>query len=258
MPELPALHAIEALARRAGEQALRVYNSSFEVAYKEDRSPLTKADLAVNAMLCTELAATGLPLLSEENRAIPFAERRSWEDYWCIDPIDGTKEFIGKRGQWTINIALIHIDTPVLGVVYAPVLDLLYSAAQGQGARRNGTALPLDAERDTYVIVASQSHLNERTKDYIASLAAPRPKSFISMGSSLKLCLVASGEADCYPRLAPTMEWDTAAADAIVRECGRMTYELGTDHALRYNKEDLHNPDFVVMLPRDRDQSKAP
>ena len=249
-PVLPAgieLAAIERLARSAGERAMDIYRRDFAVSYKEDHSPLSEADVAVNALLCAELSATGLPLLSEENRSVDYAERSRWEHYWCIDPIDGTKEFIRKNDQWTINIALIHRDTPVLGVVYAPALDLLYSGAQGQGAWRNGTPLPLAQTRSDYVIVASRSHLNDETRQFIATLSPGRPTQFISMGSSLKLCLVASGEADCYPRLAPTMEWDTAAADAVVRCSGHMTCRVSDRTPLLYNKIDLHNPHFVVM-----------
>lgn len=173
-------------------------------------------------------------------------KEKKWEYFWCVDPIDGTKEFIKKNGEFTINIALIHKDTPILGVVYAPALELMYSAKQGEGAFKNNKKLPLNAQRETYKIVASKSHMSKETSDFIKSLETNKSKELISMGSSLKLCLVASNEADIYPRLGPTMEWDTAAADAIVRESGKMTYDFNTQKPLIYNKEDLRNPYFIV------------
>ncbi|EAK0818245.1 3'(2'),5'-bisphosphate nucleotidase CysQ [Campylobacter lari] len=240
------LKDITSIAIKAGKSVLEIYNKDFKISYKDDNSPLSEADIISNKIICKELVRFNIPILSEENKTIPYKQRKNWEYFWCIDPIDGTKEFINKNGEFTINIALIYKDTPVLGVVYAPALDLLYSAKKGEGAFRNGVKLPLQRNDDFYKIVASKSHLNEQTKDFVDSIQTTKQKEFISMGSSLKLCLVASNEADIYPRLAPTMEWDVAAADAIVREVGKMTYDFYAKKPLVYNKENLLNPYFIV------------
>ncbi len=186
--------------------------------------------------------------MSEENKEIGYEIRKDWDYYWCIDPIDGTKEFIKKNGEFTINIALIHKNTPVLGVVYVPVVDELYYAKKGEGAYKNGQKLPLQKNanlKEKLYIVASKSHLSSETQAFIDSLDAKEIEQ-VSKGSSLKLCMVAEGVADIYPRLAPTMEWDTAAADAIVRESGKMTYQFENEEPLVYNKENLLNPWFLV------------
>ncbi|ECP5281109.1 3'(2'),5'-bisphosphate nucleotidase CysQ [Campylobacter lari] len=240
------LKDITSIAIKAGVNVLEIYNQDFKFFYKDDNSPLSEADIISNEIICKELAKFNIPILSEENKTIPYEQRKNWEYFWCIDPIDGTKEFINKNGEFTINIALIYKDTPVLGVVYAPVLDLLYSTKKGEGAFKNDIKLPLQRNDDFLKIVASKSHLNEQTKDFIDSIQTTKQKEFISIGSSLKLCLVASNEADIYPRLAPTMEWDVAAADAIVREVGKMTYDFYTKKSLVYNKENLLNPYFIV------------
>lgn len=240
------LETIQEIALKAGKAAMSVYQKDFAIYEKEDKSPLSEADLLCNEIICNALSPFNLPLLSEENKIISYDERKKWEYFWCVDPIDGTKEFIKKNGEFTINIALIHKDTPILGVVYAPALELMYSAKQGEGAFKNDKKLPLNAQRETYKIVASKSHMSKETSDFIKSLETNKSKKLISMGSSLKLCLVASNEADIYPRLGPTMEWDTAAADAIVRESGKMTYDFNTQKPLIYNKEDLRNPYFIA------------
>jgi 3'(2'), 5'-bisphosphate nucleotidase len=186
--------------------------------------------------------------MSEENRQTPYEERKKWSYYWCIDPIDGTKEFIKKNDEFTINIALIKKDTPVLGVVYAPALDDMYCAKKDEGAYLNGQKLPLEInhnQTERLRVVASKSHLSKETQYFIDNLNTKIIEQ-VSKGSSLKLCMVASGEADIYPRLAPTMEWDTAAADAIVRESGKMTYSFDTKKPMVYNKENLLNPWFIV------------
>ena len=239
---------IEQIAKEAGGAAMRIYEKDFTVAYKEDSSPLTEADTAANAIICDALQSLypDIPILSEENSAVAYDVRREWDYFWCIDPIDGTKEFIKKNGEFTINIALIHKDTPVLGVVYAPVLEELYSAKEGAGAFKNGVALPLTRNDNDYIVVASRSHLNDETKAFIDAIRTDKEKRFHSRGSSLKLCMVAEGAADIYPRLAPTMEWDTAAADAVVRAAGKMTRRYDDNTPLRYNKRELRNPWFVV------------
>jgi len=242
------LKEIEKIALEAGSAIMQIYNSDFSVAYKEDSSPLTEADLASHNVIVQGLKRYGIPVMSEEGKKIAYEERIRWEYYWCIDPIDGTKEFIKKNGEFTVNIALIYHDIPVLGVVYAPVLEEMYTAKQGEGAFKNGHILPLKKSGDLkerMVVVASKSHLSNETQTFIDGLDSKKIEQ-CSRGSSLKLCMVAEGEADIYPRLAPTMEWDTAAADAIVRESGKMTYQFENGQPLRYNKRDLLNPWFVV------------
>jgi 3'(2'), 5'-bisphosphate nucleotidase len=185
--------------------------------------------------------------MSEENQQIKYEIRKNWEYYWCIDPIDGTKEFIKKNDEFTVNIALIHKNIPVLGVVYAPALNEMYYAKQNEGAFKNGQKLPLQMNSnltEKLTVVASKSHLSPQTQDFIDNIDT-KEITQVSRGSSLKLCMVAEGSADIYPRLAPTMEWDTAAADAIVRESGKMSYQYNTDKPIDYNKKNLLNPWFV-------------
>jgi 3'(2'), 5'-bisphosphate nucleotidase len=241
---------IMAIAKDAGEVVMEIYQRDFDIEYKDDTSPLTEADLASNNVLIKALQKYNLPILSEEGKSIAYSERKEWEYYWCIDPIDGTKEFIKKNDEFTVNIALIHINTPVLGVVYAPALGEMYTAKKGEGAFKNGQKLPLkknDFPQNSLVVVASKSHLSEETQVFIDEIAKTTDTiTQQSRGSSLKLVMVAEGEADIYPRLAPTMEWDTAAADAIVRESGKMTYQYENDEPVVYNKENLLNPWFVV------------
>lgn len=240
------INEIKNIALKAGKAIMQVYERDFEIYEKEDKSPLSEADLLSNTIICDSLAKFNLPILSEENSIISFEERKNWEYFFLVDPLDGTKEFIKRNGEFTVNIALIHKQSPVLGVVYAPALNLMYSAKKGEGAFKNDELLPLALNKDTYKIVASKSHMSDETKDFIDKLEVDKKKELISMGSSLKLCLVASAEADIYPRLAPTMEWDTAASDAIVREAKKMSYDFYSKKPLLYNKENLKNPYFVV------------
>lgn len=246
------LDDIVTIAQKAGDTIMAIYNRDFQIEYKENQSPLTEADTKSNEIICAALRKVypEIPLLSEENKAVAYEERKNWEYYWCIDPIDGTKEFIKKNGEFTVNIALIHKDTPVLGVVYAPVLKEMYKAKKGDGAFKNGQKLPLTTnfKPEKYLrIVASKSHLSDDTQTFIDSLAKDTEKiEQVTKGSSLKLVMVAEGSADIYPRLSPTMEWDTAAADAIVRESGKMTYQFKYNIPIVYNKEDLLNPWFLV------------
>ena len=241
---------IKSIAKEAGDAIMEIYRRDFDVDYKDDKSPLTEADLRSNEIICSRLEKLygEIPIMSEENKQVEYDERKGWEYYWCIDPIDGTKEFIKKNDEFTVNIALIHNGEPVLGVVYAPAVNELYSAKKGSGAFLNGEKLPLqtnEEQQKRLKVVASKSHLSEETQAFIDALDAEEIEQ-VSRGSSLKLCMVASGEADIYPRLAPTMEWDTAAADAIVRESGKMTYIYDEEKPLQYNKENLLNPWFVV------------
>lgn len=241
---------IKNTALEAGKAIMEIYSKDFDIEYKDDNSPLTEADLKANEVICTalkELYPT-IAIMSEENKQVEYDVRKNWEYYWCIDPIDGTKEFIKKNGEFTVNIALIHKNTPVLGVVYAPAIEKLYWAKKAKGAFLNGEKLPFKINnnpKQKLYVVASKSHLSQETQEFIDKLDTKEIEQ-VSKGSSLKLCMVAEGSADIYPRLAPTMEWDTAAADAIVREAGKMTYQFEVDKPVVYNKEDLLNPWFVV------------
>eukprot|EP01022_Parablepharisma_sp_SALTPOND_P004804 TRINITY_DN12100_c0_g4_i1.p2 TRINITY_DN12100_c0_g4~~TRINITY_DN12100_c0_g4_i1.p2 ORF type:complete len:248 (-),score=27.22 TRINITY_DN12100_c0_g4_i1:329-1072(-) len=236
------------IARLAGEAILNIYQEDFDVEYKDDKSPLTKADKEANRIITEELKKLypDIPILSEEGKEVAYQTRKDWDLFWLIDPLDGTKEFIKKNGEFTVNIALIKDQTPVVGVVYAPVLQECYYAKSGEGAYKDGEKLPF-AKNSTYKVVASKSHRTPETDEFIESLKQTHENlELVSKGSSLKLCLVASGEADIYPRLAPTMEWDTAAAHAVVNESGKKVYEFTSKKELVYNKENLLNPWFVV------------
>ncbi len=250
------LEQIVDISIEAGDAIMEIYEHGIEAEYKEDDSPLTQADIASNDIITTRLKELypTLPILSEESQMVEYEIRKDWEYFWLIDPIDGTKEFIKKSGEFTVNIALIHQQTPLLGVVYAPALGDIYKAKQGEGAFKNNHKLPLaDTPQEALRVVASKSHLSVETQDFIDRLTKKHQKiEQLSKGSSLKLVMVAEGLADIYPRLGSTMEWDTAAADAIVRESGKMSYiynlEAMSDNreSLRYNKENLLNPWFVV------------
>lgn len=245
------INDIQKIALEAAKAIMEIYVKDFSIEYKDDKSPLTEADVKSNEIICNRLQELypNIPILSEENKTAPYEERKAWEYFWLIDPIDGTKEFIKKNGEFTINIALIQNDTPVLGVVYAPVLDEMYSAKKGSGAFKNGQKLPLIINNNpekSLSVVASKSHLSEETQTFIDALNTEKIEQ-VSKGSSLKLVMVAEGVADIYPRLAPTMEWDTGAADAIVREAGKMTYQFENNKPMVYNKENLLNPWFIVQ-----------
>jgi len=244
------LEKIVDIAKEAGNAIMKIYKKDFKVEYKDDKSPLTQADTKANEIICNALIKLypNIPIMSEENRQTDYEIRKSWEYYWCIDPIDGTKEFIKKNDEFTVNIALIHKNTPVLGVVYAPAIDEMYKAKKGEGAFKNNQKLPLHVNNNPekkLSVVASKSHLSEETQSFIDNLKTETIEQ-VSKGSSLKLCMVAEGIADIYPRLAPTMEWDTAAADAVVRESGKMTYQFENEEEVVYNKENLLHPWFIV------------
>ena len=250
MLEQIELTKIEAIAKTAGSAIMEIYKKDFKVEYKDDKSPLTEADTKANEIICNALLELypNIPIMSEENKQTVYEVRKNWEYYWCIDPIDGTKEFIKKNDEFTVNIALVHKNTPVLGVVYAPAIEEMYKAKQGEGAFKNSQKLPLHVNTQPekkLSVVASKSHLSEETQEFINNLKTETIEQ-VSKGSSLKLCMVAEGVADIYPRLAPTMEWDTAAADAIVRESGKMSYQFKEEVPMVYNKENLLNPWFVV------------
>ena len=231
--------AVEA-ALKGAEKIMQVYASTTEVTLKEDKSPLTQADTMAHNAIKDILAKTNLPLLSEEGSKIDYSERKNWEYFWMVDPLDGTKEFIKKNGEFTVNIALIKKNTPVFGVIYAPVLETLYYGYENSGSYKlqinnhsikfssveelvsKSIKLPENIKRDAYIIVASRSHFNEETEKFVQKAKKKHSDiDFISKGSSLKICLVADGSADVYPRLAPTMEWDTAAGHAIAKYAGK-------------------------------------
>ncbi|MCB1734973.1 MAG: 3'(2'),5'-bisphosphate nucleotidase CysQ [Gammaproteobacteria bacterium] len=245
------------LARHAGARIMEVYERpDFDVQRKGDDSPLTAADLAAHNAIVEGLSklTPDIPILSEESAKIDFSVRSAWRTYWLVDPLDGTKEFIKRNGEFTVNIALIHDHAPVLGVVYAPVLDITYAAAKGSGARMqrgNDEFAPIHVtarESRPLRVVGSRSHAGDLLGGFLENLADDfGGHEMVSMGSSLKLCLVAEGMADLYPRLGPTSEWDTAAAHAVVAEAGGTVTDLSLA-PLRYNtKESLLNPYFLVF-----------
>jgi 3'(2'), 5'-bisphosphate nucleotidase len=255
----------------AGEKILEIYHSAdFGVETKKDDSPLTKADLESHKELVKYLETTGIPIISEEGKIPDYAERKNYKQYWLIDPLDGTKEFIKKNDEFTVNVALIENGEPILGVVYAPVLGHLYYGEKNKGAYKAVTQSPslpvpqspsplvsqspvlpskeikTNKPKNHLIIVASRSHNNPATEDYIKTIAQNyKTTEIISKGSSLKLVEVAEGKAHIYPRFGPTMEWDTAAAHAIVLAAGGTVTQPNGD-ALVYNKEDLLNPFFIV------------
>lgn len=241
------LETAKIAAQKASKKILEIYESGdFSVEAKADNSPLTLADKASHNVIIAELEQTAIPILSEEGASIPFEIRKNWDYFWMIDPLDGTKEFIKKNGEFTVNIALIHQNRPVLGVVFTPVLDDLFYAVKGEGAFKNEAKIRVNQfklSESSLKVVASRSHLNDETKDYLDKLKDPE---IVSKGSSLKLLMVAEGEADLYPRYAPTMEWDTAAAQIIVEEAGGTVTIKDSDDPVRYNKEDMLNPYFLV------------
>ena len=240
------------IAKEAGDAIMEIYERDFTIEYKDDKSPLTEADLKSNEIICNALATLypNIPILSEENKEVLYADRKDWDFFWLIDPIDGTKEFIKKTGEFTVNIALIYKDRPVLGVVYAPVLEDMYFSKKDMGAYKNDERLPLksnDHPDKELKVVASVSHLSDETQAFIDDLASKTEHiEQVPKGSSLKLCMVAEGEADIYPRLGPTMEWDTGAAHAIVLEAGKSVLQYNNEQPIVYNKENLLNPWFIV------------
>lgn len=253
-----SLKELEAIARKAGEAIMKIYDApDFEeriaVQAKGDDSPLTQADLAAHEIIKAELtklsdsALAALPQLSEESADVPWSERQQWQSYWLIDPLDGTKEFIKRNGEFTVNIALIHKGQPLAGVVYAPATDTMYSAATGLGAYKNDETISAreDSDAPTLKVVGSRSHASPDMQSYLDAL--DKPYEMVPMGSSLKLCLVAESKAHLYPRLGPTSEWDTAAAHAVALAAGAEVLTLEGE-ALMYNqKESLLNPYFIVQ-----------
>jgi 3'(2'), 5'-bisphosphate nucleotidase len=252
MNESQLLALAVSAAEKACREILTVYRSNdFQVEAKGDQSPLTRADRKAHEVITHELNASGYPVLSEEGRNIPFEERKNWEYFWMVDPLDGTKEFIKRNDEFTVNIALIHQNKPVMGVVAVPVSGDVYFGATGLGVRlrRGGNDIllprrgPVDTSASGLRVVASRSHMNPLTEQFINNLDNA---ALVSAGSSLKFMLVAEGKADIYPRFGPTMEWDTAAAHLIMNEVGMKVYRDDEKGELVYNKENLLNPDFMV------------
>ncbi len=265
----------------AGREILKIYSTDFEVEKKGDNSPLTIADMNSHRIIVKYLEKTRLhhdnniPILSEEGKDIPYDKRKSWEYFWLVDPLDGTKEFIKRNGEFTVNIALIHRGRPKIGVIYIPVRDTLYFSACGIGAYKISQASTeisilsykiiqdnidikihslgilknsLYSEPEKPIrIIGSRSHSTPLVEDFIEKIKTSFGKiEFISAGSSLKFCLIAEGRAVIYPRFAPTMEWDTAAGQAIVEEAGGRVIDIETGTALKYNKKNLKNPFFLA------------
>ena len=288
-PLLIALHA----AKCAGKAILEVYNSDFAVEHKDDNSPLTLADKRSHEIILNELQQSQttnnkentsknppLPVLSEEGKAIPYDERKRWEDFWLVDPLDGTKEFIKRNGEFTVNIALIRKDQPVLGCIYIPVQDSFYFAAVNLGAYLlvnskivtgdlpieklldASQKLPLNTDtrksdshdnqdvtkkQHSLTVIGSRSHATKELSEFVDKIKEKCGEvEFISAGSSLKFCLVAEGKADLYPRFGPTMEWDTAAGQAIIEQSGGRVVDISAKGPLKYNKNNLVNPFFLV------------
>jgi len=246
------------LAREAGAAILEVYATDFEARSKVDKSPVTDADLRSHRILADGLRRLfpGIPVLSEESSChAPYKERNHWREFWLVDPLDGTKEFLKRNGQFTVNVALVRDGRPVAGVVYAPASELLYySTPDGSAFQVDGQKPPATLGRrvppdgDTLVVVGSLSHPTPEMEQFLVEQRSRyRHVKFRPMGSSLKICMVADGRADIYPRFGPTMEWDTAAAHAVANAVGCRILRHGSNEELRYNKEDLHNPWFVVM-----------
>ncbi len=250
-------------ALAAGTEILKVYDTNFDVEHKNDDSPLTQADKNANEVINKFLKPTQIPIISEENRQLDYAERKDWNRCWIVDPLDGTKEFIKRNGEFTVNIALIENGNPVLGVIYVPVTkELYFTSSDGKTSKK----IVITSENDSVEkivknakeikpskasvvkIVGSRSHLNEDTKNFIAEIAKQNEVEIVSKGSSLKFCLVAEGLAQLYPRFAPTMEWDTAAGHAICNAVGVSVIDQTTGKNMQYNKPNLLNNYFLVKV----------
>ncbi|BAX78923.1 3'(2'),5'-bisphosphate nucleotidase CysQ [Labilibaculum antarcticum] len=250
----------------AGKEILEVYNSQdFEIQTKSDNSPLTIADQRAHQAIVSILDELGIPVLSEEGEHLGYDIRKNWDYLWIVDPLDGTKEFIKRNDEFTVNIALIEKETSIAGVIYVPVYKQLYFSDKELGAFRmddivewsgdldqligESKILPLSQNRNSIRVVASRSHMNQETKDFISKLQKEHDEvELISKGSSLKLCMIAEGEAEVYPRYAPTMEWDIAAGHAIVSASGGKILHLNSNEEIAYNKEDLLNPWFICKI----------
>lgn len=262
-------------ALAAGKAILDVYQTDFAVDHKADRSPLTQADRMSHEIIVKHLTPFNIPVLSEEGKEIPYHRRKTWDSLWIVDPLDGTKEFVNRNGEFTVNIALVERHKPILGVVYVPVKDLLYFALKSAGSYKlektsaslkklqsipssletmdavmeQSLRLPLEkADPDVFTIVGSRSHATVELENFVQNIRQEKGHvAFVSAGSSMKFCLVAEGAADIYPRFGPTMEWDTAAGQAVAENAGFDVLNRETGTPLVYNKKDLLNPWFIVQ-----------
>jgi 3'(2'), 5'-bisphosphate nucleotidase len=262
------------IAFSAGDAILEIYREpDHGIEIKSDHTPITRADKAAHYIISQALANTPWPIISEEGLETPYAARKGWTTYWLVDPLDGTREFIKRNGEFTVNIALIHENYPLAGIVYAPVTGELYLGLTGMGAwkfnnpkavdttnwldqswMKSGKRLPLPASERPFTVVASRSHLNRETQEFIDGLRDREPGLTVAnRGSSLKTCLIAEGAADVYPRFGPTMEWDTGAAQAVAEAAGIKVIQVKTGERIAYNKEDLLNPWFFVFDPKSID-----
>ncbi len=245
----------------AGAAIMEIYDTDFAVQTKIDNSPITIADKKAHQLIYDQLLPTNIPVLSEEGDSISYETRKNWEYLWVVDPLDGTKEFVKRNGEFTVNIALIHNSTPIMGIIYIPVEQSLYFASDHIGSfklsninnkamtlksiLKIATKLPSIPETNFYKIVTSRSFLNTETKDYIESINNSNIRQ-IAVGSSIKFCWLAEGKAQLYPRFGPTMEWDTAAGHAILKYAGGKLLRMHSDDELRYNRENLLNPNFIA------------
>jgi 3'(2'), 5'-bisphosphate nucleotidase len=259
-------------ALKAGKEILEVYSSDFGVESKSDNSPLTEADKRAHLAIVKALTSTGLPILSEEGSIPSHQERKNWSQFWMVDPLDGTKEFVSRNGEFTVNIALIENGTPTMGVIYIPVTQELYFSDKwaykienfkeailaGSSLLKNAVQLPLPQTRTNYIMLGSRSHMNPQTEHYFKQQQELHKNLEINnVGSSLKFCRIAEGAADSYPRFSPTMEWDTAAGHAIVLATGCTVLNWETQKPLEYNKENLLNPWFFTHQLRGLDPEKG-
>jgi len=250
-------------AIEASKNILTIYKSdNFEIELKQDNSPLTKADKTAHKIISSILQESKIPVLSEEGKSIPYETRKCWNKLWIVDPIDGTKEFIKRNGEFTVNIALVENKIPVIGVVLAPAQGLIYFSEKKVGSFKStvnfdffklenilskAQLLPINNKIQTFTVLVSRSHLSKETEAYLENLKSKHGKiKFMSKGSSLKLCLVAEGKANCYPRFAPTMEWDTAAGHAICKFAGCELNDIDTNKEILYNRKNLTNNWFIV------------
>ncbi len=247
----------------AGNEILKVYDTDdFEIVSKEDFTPVTKADKNAHQRILEILQSTELPVLSEEGIYTSYKERQKWEYFWLVDPLDGTKEFIKRNNEFTVNIALIHYNQPIAGIIYVPVFKMLYAGIVGQGSYKlinpeincnfhklicSGRKLPLKTESPDFVVATSRSHMNAETEKYIEKLKSEHKNlKLTAVGSALKLALIAEGTVNIYPKIGTTMEWDTASGHAILKAAGKNIFLHDLKTELVYNKENLTNPDFVA------------
>lgn len=255
----------------AGKEILSVYESDFAVEHKDDKSPLTLADKKSHDVIVGYLKSSGYPILSEEGAKVPYEQRSNWNKLWVVDPLDGTKEFIKRNGEFTVNIAFIENHYPIMGVIYVPITGTLYFGSKAIGSYKielskeiekaileakislqelieRSVKLPKQEKKNKYIVVGSRSHMSPETEAFINEIKTTKGEiEMVSAGSSLKLCMIAEGKADIYPRFAPTMEWDTAAGQAILESIHFKLVDATSKQALQYNKENLVNPWFIAM-----------